>query len=142
MYAHLVKVGDTFSPRLKEIRSEINPTSLKAVEKAHEIYKEIQYPLVPMSDQAVTGHQGLLLSSMDRVRMLNFGESVGIEFGFYATDPETHERYALVQEYEYPFKHIRYAGHRPTIGYFGKGLQQSKEKMLTSLNDTFKPLLR
>lgn len=142
MNARLVKISDTFSPRLKVIRNEINPTSLKAVEKAHEIYKEIQYPLVPMSDQKVTGHQGLLLSSMDRVRMLNFGESVGIEFGFYATDPETHEAYAFVQEHEYPFKHIRYAGHKPTIGYFGEGLQRSNKKMLTSLNDTFKPLLR
>ena len=142
MYAHLVKTGDTFSPRLKEIRSEINPTSLKAVEKAHEIYKKIQYPFVPMSDQRMTGHQGLLLSSMDRVRMLNFGESVGMEFGFYATDPETHENYAFVQEYSYPTKYVRYSGHKPTMRYFWKGLRESKEKMLTSLNDTFKPLLR
>lgn len=142
MYAHLIKTGDTFSPRLREIRSEINPTSLKAVEKAHEIYKEIQYPLVPMSDQRMTGHQGLLLSSMDKVRMLNFGESIGMEFGFFATDPETHENYAFVQEYSYPHKYERYSGHKPRMRYFWKGLHDSKEKMLTSLNDTFKPLLR
>lgn len=41
-------VKDTFSPRLKEIDKQLNPTALKAIEKARDVYVPIQSPLVPL----------------------------------------------------------------------------------------------
>lgn len=140
MAGSLKIVKDTFSPRLKVINSELDPTSLKGLEKAHDTYKMIQYPLVPMSEQENTGHQGLLLSSMDKVRMLNFGSSIGLEFGFYANDESGN--YAWLQETKFPNKHVRYAGHRPTIHYFERGIMLSQNKMVNIIRDEFKKILK
>lgn len=130
---------DTFSPRLKEIEQQLNPTALKAIEKARDVYIPIQTPLVPVSDKPTHGQ---LLSSMNKTTLLNFGESVSLQFGFFAEDRETGELYAQVQEMFYPKKHIRYAGHTPTMNYFYEGLTRSKFKMISAIRDEFKLILR
>lgn len=73
---------------------------------------------------------------------MNFGESVELQFGFFAEDRETGELYAQVQELFYPHKNVRYAGHTPTMNYFCMGLTKSKFKMISAIRDEFKLILR
>ena len=135
-------VNDTFSPRLKEIDGQLDIYSRKAIEDAHNVYKKIQHPLVPVSDNSETGHAGRLLSSMDVVRILNFGKSVGIQFGFYAYEDGI--PYARLQEENlYGWKkHVRYAGHNPIDGYFREGISLSEEGMFNAINSKLGKLLK
>lgn len=138
----LIITSDTFTPRLKEIESELTVTSHKAVTDAHNIYTKIQHPLVPMSDKS-SGHQGRLLSSMKDVHILNTGDNYGLQFGFYAYDPED-GFYAKLQE-ENPLgwaKHTRYAGHTPIDFYFYTAIQKSEQPMFNAINKRFRNLLR
>lgn len=136
-------VTDTFSPRLKEIDNQLEKYSRKAIQDAHNVYKKIQYPLVPISDNDDTGHAGRLLSSMDRFNYgITFGKSVSIQFGFYAY--EDGMPYARLQE-ENPYgwkKHVRYAGHNPIDGYFREGISLSQEGMFNAIHKKFGELLK
>lgn len=140
-------IKDTFSPRLKEIEKDIIPTSILAVQEAHEEYVKIQTPLVPVGESDehsifYDDHAGLLLSSMADTQLLTFGEeAVGMRFGFYAYD-DINGWYAKIQEEEYPRKHQRYSKHRPTIYYFEEGIQFSKKKMKKKIDERFKLILK
>lgn len=138
---------DTLSPRLKEIEKGITPTSILAVKEAHDVYSKIQKPLVPVGDSNKESpffdeHAGLLLASMgDTENILNFAEEIyGIRFGFYAHDESG--SYALIQEEQYPYKHVRYPKHNPTIHYFREGLQYSKKGIKATIDKRFGELLK